>query len=200
MIPEIETRRSIRKYQAKPVPRELLLDVLKAAQLAPSGKNRQPWHFVVLEDSAKEQACSLLEQGIRRERQNHDFLPGSAFGLPDARMTLMTMRQAPVVILVYNTNAPAELTDLIGADARFKEQCDLLSIGAALENLILEATRLGLGSLWIGNPCFAYPELTALGRPDAMLVGAVALGYPDQAPKARPRKKLEELVTFRSTL
>ena len=34
MIPEIETRRSIRKYQAKPVPRELLLDVLKAAQLA----------------------------------------------------------------------------------------------------------------------------------------------------------------------
>ena len=47
MIKEIESRRSIRRYKDIPVKEELIEEILKAGMLAPSSKNRQPWHFIV---------------------------------------------------------------------------------------------------------------------------------------------------------
>ena len=47
MIKEIESRRSIRRYKDIPVKKELIEEILKAGMLAPSSKNRQPWHFIV---------------------------------------------------------------------------------------------------------------------------------------------------------
>lgn len=49
----IEKRRSIRKYKNTPVPREKILEILEAARIAPSASNRQPWHFIVVEDKIK---------------------------------------------------------------------------------------------------------------------------------------------------
>lgn len=49
----IRTRRSIRKYKKEPIPKEVLLRVLEAGRIAPSGNNRQPWRFVVIEDKEK---------------------------------------------------------------------------------------------------------------------------------------------------
>ena len=46
----IESRRSIRKYKADPVPDEHVIRVLNAARIAPSAANRQPWHFIVVQD------------------------------------------------------------------------------------------------------------------------------------------------------
>ena len=64
--------------------------------------------------------------------------------------------------------------------------------------MLLKAAALGLGSLWIANTCFAYPELTAYLRTDAQLVCAVSLGYPDEAPAARPRKSSGDVTEYRS--
>ncbi len=50
MLDVIMRRRSIRKYRRDPVPREMVLDMLKGAMYAPSASNRQPWSFVVIED------------------------------------------------------------------------------------------------------------------------------------------------------
>lgn len=47
----IETRRSIRKYKGTPVPRDKIMAILEAARIAPSASHRQPWHFIVVEDS-----------------------------------------------------------------------------------------------------------------------------------------------------
>ncbi len=49
----IKNRRSIRKYKAKEIPQDVLLQVLEAAQLAPSGANRQPYHLIVVTDPEK---------------------------------------------------------------------------------------------------------------------------------------------------
>jgi nitroreductase len=46
----IRKRQSIRKYKQDPVPRKMILEILEAARLAPSGGNRQPWHFIVVQD------------------------------------------------------------------------------------------------------------------------------------------------------
>ena len=44
----IKTRRSIRRYKNKPVPKEKIMEILEAGRIAPSASNRQPWHFIVV--------------------------------------------------------------------------------------------------------------------------------------------------------
>ena len=77
------------------------------------------------------------------------------------------------------------------------EICDSLSIGAAIENMILTATGYGLGTLWIANTCFAYNELMDFIGTDSQLTGIVAVGFADESPAKRPRKPLEEIVEYR---
>lgn len=191
-----EERRSIRKYQNRMVERGDIEKVIEAARLAPSAKNRQPWKYIVYTGTEKEKLLNAMEQGLNREAAEHNLLPKSAFGLPDAFHTLQVMRQAPVVIIVMNTNgqSPYEETD---TDRRFSEICDSLSIGASIENMLLKATQLGLGTLWIANTCFAYHDMMQVIQAPGQLIGAVALGYPDEQPPKRPRKPLEDILEFR---
>lgn len=192
----IEKRRSIRKYTDIPVSKEQIEQIVKAATLAPSAKNRQPWKYLVYTKEAKRQLLDVMEAGLKKEQQDHALLPKSAFGLPDAFHTLQIMREAPVVIIVMNTNggSPYETVD---ADQRLAEICDSLSIGAAIENMILKATELGLGTLWIANTCFAYDAMVAFIQSPGQLIGAVAVGYAAEDPLPRPRKAMNEVLEYR---
>ena len=78
MIEAIKNRRSIRKYKCKAVDKEAIAQILQAGMLAPSSKNRQPWKFVVATESAKEEACQAMEEGIRREKKD-PFIPDSGY-------------------------------------------------------------------------------------------------------------------------
>ena len=191
----IEGRRSIRKYTNQPVEKAVIEEVIRAAALAPSAKNRQPWKYLVYAGAEKEKLVDQMEIGLYREREVSPILPESAFGLPDAYNTLRIMREAPVILVVLNTNGRNPYKE-IDTDRRISEICDSLSIGASIENLILKAEDLGLGTLWIANTFFAYPELVEYIGTEYQLVSAVALGYPAEAPAARPRKPLEEIVEF----
>lgn len=197
-IKEIALRKSVRRFASTDVPLETLTPLLSAAQAAPSGKNKQPWRFLVYRGAAKDALLGAMETSLKRESAGPSFLPGSRGGLPDAWHTLSVMRQAPVLVLVVNPYASSPFAPLADADARFTELTDTLSLGAAIQNLLLEATAHGLGSLWIANTCFAYNELTAMLGAEGQLVSAVALGYPAEEPPARPRKPLSALVEFRS--
>ncbi len=190
------SRRSIRKFLEKDVPAAAIGEILEAGRAAPSAKNRQPWKFIVYGGRPKQALLRCMEQGLYRERHGEPLLPKSAFGLPDARHTLRVMRHAPVLIIVMNTNGKNPFLPLDGDD-RIAEICDTLSIGAAIENMLLTAENLGLGTLWIGNTCFAYTEMMECLRTEGQLVGAVALGYADEHPAARPRKELREIVEYR---
>ena len=191
-----EERRSIRKYQNRMVERGDIEKLIEAARLAPSAKNRQPWKYIVYTGAEKETLLNAMEQGLDREAAEHHLLPKSAFGLPDAFHTLQVMRQAPVVIIVMNTNGQSPYEE-IETDRRFSEICDSLSIGASIENMLLKATQLGLGTLWIANTCFAYHDMMQVIQAPGQLIGAVALGYPDEQPPKRPRKPLEDILEYR---
>lgn len=191
----IYTRRSIRKFQDKPVAREIIEEIIRAGSAAPSAKNRQPWKCVVLGNQRKAEFLDAMERGIDREEHTYAMLPKSRSGLADAKNTLRIMREAPILIAVINTNGKSLFTPL-DADERITEICDTLSIGAFIENMLLQAQELGLGTLWVANTCFAYEELTAFLAMQGQLIGAVALGYADECPAMRPRKPLEEIAAF----
>ena len=137
-----------------------------------------------------------MEVGLEREERGITDLPKSSYGIPDAKNTLRIMQEAPIIIVVLNTNAKSPFLP-VDHDERVSEICDTLSIGASIENMLLAAEELGLGTLWIANTCFAYKELTSYLNTEAQLVGAIAMGYADENPPQRPRKQLEEIVEYR---
>ena len=131
-----------------------------------------------------------------RESGENKLLPDSQYGLPDAFHTLQIMREAPVLIMIENTNGTSPYLE-IDTDHRVTEICDTLSIGASIQNILLTATELGYGTLWIANTCFAYNELVDFMGIKGQLVGAISLGIADEAPEQRPRKDFSEVVEFR---
>lgn len=193
---EIESRRSIRKYKEEVVDKKDIDRILEARLYAPSAKNRQPWKYYVYTGSNKDKLLNCMEAGLIRESGEQKLLPRSQYGLPDAFHTLKIMREAPVLIMIENTNGTSPYSG-IDTDRRVTEICDTLSIGASIQNILLTATELGYGTLWIANTCFAYKELVDFMGIQGQLVGAISLGVADEAPAQRARKDFSEVVEFR---
>lgn len=196
MIKEIENRRSIRKYKRHEISKEIIEDIIYSATLAPSAKNRQPWKFIVYQGEEKSKLVDVMHQGIKSEKITHKLMSEWAFAIPDAENTVRVMEEAPCLIAVLNTNQKTPF-DSIEDEKRIVEICDSLSIGAAIENMILTATSYGLGTLWIANTCFAYNELIDFIETDSQLTGIVAIGFANEAPAKRPRKPLTDIVEYR---
>ena len=182
----IAARRSIRRFRDTPLPRELVERVLAAAVQAPSGKNRQPWAFIVVQGDPVPEMVRVMREGIERARQaGHD--------LGSAEWTANAMERAPVTVFVFNPYHEHEPGDYSGSEWSV---VDVQSVGAAIQNMLLAAQALGLGTLWICDVFYAYDELRAwLGRKD-QLVAAVSIGYPDESPDVRPRKPWPEVTTW----
>ena len=196
MIKEIENRRSIRKYKRHEISKEIIEDIIYSATLAPSAKNRQPWKFIVYQGEEKSKLVDVMHQGIKLEKITHKLMPEWAFAIPDAENTVRVMEEAPCLIAVLNTNQKTPF-DSIEDEKRIVEICDSLSIGAAIENMILTATSYGLGTLWIANTCFAYNELIDYIETDSQLTGIVAIGFANETPAKRPRKPVADIVEYR---
>lgn len=195
-IPAIYNRKSIRKFKQTEIPIEVVNQIIDAARYAPSGKNKQPWNFFVYGGTAKDRLLMRMEAGIERESAGNALLPKSGYGLPDARNTLRVMREAPILIMIVNPYGKSPF-DEITVDERFTEIVDTLSVGAAIEHMLLAAEDMGIGTLWIANTCFAYPELMDEMGTEGQLIGAVALGCAGENPLPRPRKPLEAIVEYR---
>lgn len=193
---EITERRSIRKYKPHTVKKDDIEAIIQAGILAPSAKNRQPWKYMVYTDESKSILLDMMEKGLMRERGGSKLLPKSQNGLPDAFNTLNVMREAPVLIIIENTNGKSPYAN-IDADGRIAEICDTLSIGASVQNILLTAAGMGYGTLWIANTCFAYDELVNYTGIKGQLVGAVLLGVADECPNPRPRKDISEVLEFK---
>lgn len=195
MIKAISDRRSIRQYTDQPVPEAMIRDIVSAGMLAPSSKNRQPWRFIVISGGTKEEMLRAMHRGLEREK-NEPLLPDSACYMTGTRHTIEMMRQAPVVIAVVNALGRA-LEEPLSPEERVYEICNVQSIGAAMENMALEAAELGLGSLWICDTFFAQRELSEWLGAKGVLIAAMAVGYADEAPPARPRRSMEDIVEWR---
>ncbi len=161
-----EKRCSIRGYKPDPVPEELLNEILQAGNLAPTAKNLQPFHFIVVRDPVK-----LDELAV-------------AYPAP-------FFCQAPVVIVICTEPAKGWTRDRYDG----KNYCEV-DAAIAIDHMTLAAADLGFGTCWIGafDPVkvanvMGLPEGI---EPIAML----PLGYPNEAGRVKTRKPLDELVRY----
>jgi len=183
----IRARRSIRRFKPAALERPVIERILEATIQAPSGKNRQPWRFVVLTGKGKDRLVEILRAGIETIR--------AAGGDPGSSpATARVMEQTPVTVVVFS--APT------GAEGKpWQEQflrVNVQSVGGAIQTMCLAATELGVGSLWIADVYYAERQIVDwIGRPGETLIGAVSLGHPDESPPARSRKPLAQVVEWR---
>lgn len=184
----IAARRSIRKFKDIDVPEEALQTILNAAIQAPSGKNQQPWRFIVVKSDKRAEMMQVMRTGIANMRAQGENMGSSEW-------TAKVMDQAPVTIFVFDPDGLYPwMTHSV--DQNFSDVVNIQSIGAAIQNMLLAAQDLGLGSLWICDVFYAYPELcTWLGEKGAM-IAAISFGYADESPAPRPRKLFGEVVRY----
>jgi nitroreductase len=167
----IYARRSIRKFQPRPVEQEKLLELLKAAMAAPSAVNSQPWEFVVV---SQPEPLARLQQ-------------------------LMDYGRYAATAVIAVCGSPGSALNPSG-EVYWVQDCS-----AALENMLIAATALGLGSVWVG----VYPRQHKveavsrfLGLPGGVIpLGLVYLGYPAEAKPAGTKynEKRVHWDNYRST-
>lgn len=196
MMNGIDSRRSIRRFSSEEIPDEVVREIIESGTKAPSAKNRQPWKYMVIRGAAKGDMLEAFRRGIEREKAGKALLPGSSRHLAGAEYTVRIMEQAPVVIFVLNPEGRGIFTPL-NEEERVYELCNVQSVSAAIENMLLAATEKGLGSLWICDIFFAYEELCSWMDSDGELLAAIALGIPAESPGARPRKGIEDVIIWR---
>jgi nitroreductase len=164
----ISQRRSVRAYNQDPIPEESLYRVLEAARLAPSGKNLQPWKFVVVQDSA-------LKKKLAKASNDQDFIADAplivvACGFPDECYRAMGR---------YMKSWPVDVT-------------------IALEHLILQAQEEGLGTCWIGSFEEEEVKSLLSVPQEVKVLALTPLGYPAEEPEFRGRKSLAEIISYDS--
>ncbi len=161
-----EKRCSIRGFKPVPVPEALLNEILQAGNLAPTAKNLQPFHFIVVREAA------ILDELAK------------AYPAP-------FFREAPVVIVVCVEPSKGWVREHHDG----KNYCEV-DAAIAIDHMTLASADLGLGSCWIGayDPAMvsAVMGLPADVEPIALL----PVGYPSMDGREKTRKTLDELVRY----
>ena len=184
----IRERRSIRKFEDTSISTTDIEKILRAASLAPSGKNKQPWRFVVVREDKRDEMIRVMRAGIE-SCKNNGIETGSSEG------TARIMEQAPVTVFVFNPYETNEEHERTIADY-FMQIVDIQSVGAAIQNLLLAAWDRGIGTLWICDVFYAYRELCEWLGENHQMVAAVSLGYPAESPGPRPRRSVSEITRW----
>jgi 5,6-dimethylbenzimidazole synthase len=180
----MKERRSCRNFLSDPVDEATIEKILEAATWAPSPMNAQPWEFVVI--SKQEMKEKIFAEADYRKKW---IFEKSGWKWLD-RYQLEFLKSAPILIVVLGDPKKT------GADA-FLEGGGVgyqLACAAAVQNMMLAAQALGLGTLW-----FTLFDRKALGEilgidSEKTPVSIVCLGKATSAPQAVPRKEVKEKI------
>jgi len=179
----IKSRRSIRRYKSDPVDDKKIEAILEAGRWAPSWANTQCWRFVVVHDpKIKAKLADTLMKIKLPDRE----IPNPAAG---------AFNTVPVIIAVCaEMGKSGGKHGAAGEYVTDKGDWFMFDTALAVQNMILTAYGLGLGTVIIGAFDAVQAE-KALGVPEGYRVVALfPVGVPDQAGKAPPRKELSEIV------
>lgn len=163
-----QSRRSVRAFKQEEVPNDMILKLLEAAQAAPSGGNCQPWHFYVV--TKKKTIYEIVEKSCRQN----------------------WITTAPFLLVVCE--------DIPRTEARYGERGKNLygiqDTAAAIQNILLCASGMGLATCWCGafdeSACAEILDLQKTMRP----VAIIPVGYPEKEPQMPRRRPIEDIATF----
>ena len=178
----IERRFSCRHFSDRKIPDEEIMNIINAARLAPSAHNRQNWAFMILKGEEKNQLSRIMLS----------LFDGDYSHFPPFCKT------SKVSAKVIGNSSHAILC-LKKKDDMWNTE-DLLSIGAAIENMLLEATSKGFAALWIRDTFYTEDKIKeAFNIEEYDLVSVIALGYPAREEKQKLKKSIDEILLQNKT-
>ncbi|KPK63277.1 nitroreductase [candidate division WOR_3 bacterium SM23_42] len=162
----IKKRKSVRKYKSDPIPEDVLNRILDAGRMAPSAKNYQPWHFIVVRDPE-------MKKKVAEACRNQPFMAEAGVIICGCALEKIAWGRMGN----YMASWPHDLT-------------------IALDHIILAATNEGLGTCWIGafdekmvKDVLGIPD-------DVRVVALTPVGYPAEEARERGRLELKDIVSY----
>jgi nitroreductase len=189
----IKNRRSIRVFTKDEVSDGQIAVLLQAANEAPSAHNQQAWRFIVLRGQKKKELADLVAARCEEFPR-----PASAL----LRMAARSIASAPVVIAVANTGDLIDHgTNLFKVDKKmaydFFRTMEVQSSAAAVENMLLAATSLGLSTVWLGILFLIKDDvLRFLEEPAGEFMALVPVGYAVRPGGGPQKEPIEMKVRF----
>ena len=196
----IQDRRSIREWTEEPISEQDLAMILEAGRQAPSGENAQPWRFIIVRDAETRRKLGTLAGGGSARRFTAEFVTNQMqerfTNLQDevkkkAAFEKLTSGQ----VSAFLANAPLNIV-VCGK----KNVWDMpLDTSAAIENMLLMVTALGLGACWVIAPCIDIRDeervKALLNIPEGFkAVSVISIGRPTRPHRPRPRISINQLV------
>lgn len=199
-IKVIQDRRSVRNFTDEPISDQDLDMILEAARLAPSGENAQPWRFIVVKDELMRKRMGAIAGGGSSRRFTAEFVTKKMqerfANLEDeAKKQAAFQKLTTGQVSAFMAEAPVNIV-VCGKKNVWDTPYDT---SAAIENILLMVTALGLGACWVIAPCIDIRDEDRikglLGIPEEFkAVSIISIGHPARAHKPRPRMSLKELV------
>jgi nitroreductase len=162
----IKKRKSIRKYKTDPLPDDVLNRILDAGRMAPSAKNYQPWHFIVIREPE-------MKKKVAEACRNQFFMADAGAIICGCALEKIAWGRMGNYMAAW----PHDLS-------------------IALQHIILAATNEGLGTCWIGafdekmvKDVLGIPD-------DVRVVALTPVGYPAEEGKDRGRLNLEDIISY----
>ena len=186
----IRTRRSVRVYKTGKVSDLQLQSILEAARWAPSGANTQPWEFVVTRDRKKMKRVREIYSNEWKQRKLED--PIHYKGLKkdyvgDVSVLVLACGEARTKQVYLTTRQPSDREKLFQA-----------SIANSVQQMMLAAASMNLGTVWVSVREEVEPELRELFKvPDELrLLWVMPIGHASSWPKAKPRRPITAFTHY----
>lgn len=183
-------RRSVRIFENRDLEKELITKILEAGNLAPSAHNKQSWKFYVISGEKKNQLADLIsELSNNFPRKSRTLL----------RMAGKSIYSAPVVISVFSTGELVREAEDFGENIKreienFFLNMEIQSASAAVQNMLLQATELGLGAVWLGIVTLVSDKIENFLNTDNKLLAMIPIGYPLKINQSPQKKSLKDVV------
>lgn len=192
----LHARRMTRWFKPEALPPGALEQILEAATRAPSPHNRQPWRFAIVSGPARARLASamgdrlvsdLLADGVAMQTARND-----------AARSYERITSAPIAVLACMTTVDLDRYPDPGREAAEHWMAGQ-AVAAAVNNMLLQASEIGLGACWMCAPLFCPDAVRmALDLPDDWEPQAlIPLGYPAAPGRDRPRRPVAELSLTR---
>jgi nitroreductase len=199
-IKVINDRRSIREFTPEPVSDQDLDIILEAARQAPSGENAQPWRFIIVKDEATRKKMGALAGGGSGRRFTAEFATNKmqqrfASLEDEAKKKAAYEKLTSGKVSTFSADAPVNIV-IVGKKEVWDTPYDT---SAAIENMLLVITALGLGACWVIAPCIDIRDeeriKDLLGIPDdCKAISLISVGHPTRPHRPRPRLPKKDLV------
>lgn len=199
------SRRSVRRFLDRPVERATLERLMQLATMAPSASNKQPWRFVIVREPA---VIAAMAEAVRAQialvLAHMDPSGVEAFRAYGEYFTRFerapcviapTCRPTPILSQLALPSLEPAARERVSA---MEHTSAVVSTALAIENLLLAAPALGLGASALTGPLLAADRLRELLRVPSSweLLALIAVGYPDEAPRATERKPVDAVLRW----